>query len=109
MTPELIAAIIAILGALGALIKAYTDNIKIKNERAQTAQKRDNDSLELHDMIQRHEFEITRLKDEHVLYDTVLNDLRTEMSVLNKNIATLTVKVEMLVNVWDRSSNKSLK
>lgn len=94
MTPELIAAIIAILGALGALIKAYTDNIKIKNERAQTAQKRDQDSLELHDQVQKSQWECKYLKDEIQLLSDKVDDQARQTSILNTELAKLSVKLD---------------
>ena len=94
MTPELIAAIIAILGALGALIKAYTDNIKIKNERAQTALKRDNDSLELHDMCTKNNWQCKYLEDELRLLSDKVDDQARQTGILNTELAKLSVKLD---------------
>lgn len=97
MTPELIAAVIAILGALGALIKAYTDNIKIKNERAQTAHKRDNDSLELHDLCQKNAWETKFLKDEFQLLTAKVDDQARQTGILNTELAKLSVKLDSVL------------
>ena len=41
MTPTLATALIALIGALTAYVKAHTENSQIRQERAQTAKERD--------------------------------------------------------------------
>ncbi len=45
MTPELVAAIIALLAETTVLIKVLTDIAKIKRDRLETKETRDKDSL----------------------------------------------------------------
>ena len=96
MTPELIVAVIAVLGAITALIKQITDNLKLKAARSETAQARDADSRELHDTVLKQGFQIQQCRDSLTLYQTVQEDLKTELNLLNTNVAKLTVVVENL-------------
>ena len=68
----------------------------IQYKRKETKSERDRDSLELHDKLQRHEFEIARLKDDMALHNTLLEDIRTTVDALNVSTAKLSVTVESL-------------
>lgn len=96
LDPKLIVAIIAFLAALTALVKQITDNLKIKSDRASTAQVREKDSLEIHDTLLKQGFQIQQCRDSLTLYQTVQEDLKTELNLLNTNVAKLTVVVEGL-------------
>lgn len=98
MTPELIAAIIAFLLALTTLVKVITDKIKLNNERATTKAERDADSQKLHDMILKHDFAISQLKDTQALTSTVVDDLRDTCAQLNTSIAKLDINVANLTD-----------
>lgn len=94
--PKFIAAVIALLVNVAALVKAYTDIIKIKSDRSETKASRDKDSMELHDTILKQGFQIQQCRDSLSLYQTVQEDLKTELNLLNTNVAKLTVVVENL-------------
>lgn len=94
--PKLIAAIVAFLGSLTMLVKVYTDILKIKAQRAETATQRDADSKELHDKVLAQGFLIQQLKDSQALQATVVDDLRDQCSTLNSNIVKLDVNVANL-------------
>lgn len=96
MDPKLIVAIIAFLASLTALAKQITDNLRMKADRASTAQVRDKDSLEIHDTLLKQGFQIQQCRDSLTLYQTVQEDLKTELNLLNTNVAKLTVVVENL-------------
>lgn len=98
MTPELVVAIIALLGALTTLVKVITDKIKLNGERAATKAERDKDSQALHDMILKHDFQITQLKDNQALTSTVVDDLRDTCAQLNTSIAKLDIGVANLTD-----------
>ena len=78
--------------------------LKINADRKNTKEIRDKDSLELHDRILKHDFLIGQIKDNLTLYQTVQEDLKTELNILNTNVAKLTVVVDSL-----RETVKELK
>lgn len=96
MTPELVAAIIALLAETTVLIKVLTDIAKIKRDRLETKETRDRDSLELHDQVLKNTFQIQQLKDNQSLNATVVDDLKDQVNLLNTNVVKLTVVVEQL-------------
>ena len=98
MTPTLAAAIIAFLTALTALVKVVTDNIKIKNERAETKQERDRDSLELHDQCRENAWEIKRLKEDTAVLKTHLDDHQLQLSIFNTEMAKLSTKMDSVLD-----------
>ena len=89
MSAELAAALIGLILALTALIKQISDNIKIKNQRAETASRRDRDSQELHDQVLKNTIELKQLKDSQALTATVVDELRDVCAGLNINIVKL--------------------
>ena len=94
--PKFIAAVIALLVNIGALVKAYSDIMRIKADRLATKSDRDKDSMEVHDTILKQGFQIQQCRDALALYQTVQEDLKTELNLLNTNVAKLTVVVENL-------------
>ncbi len=92
----LVGAVVMCLGNLGALIKVWTDNVKLRNDRAQTKEARDKDSLELHDKVLKLEFSCSQLKDQQTLTATVVDDLRDQCATLNTNIVKLDMAVANL-------------
>lgn len=100
MTTELWAALIGgvalLLTNLAGLVKVWTDLAKTKADRVDTAERRDKDSQELHDTVLKQGFMIQQCRDSLSLYQTVQEDLKTELNILNTNVAKLTVVVETL-------------
>lgn len=83
-------------GLIGAVILVLTNTaglIKIIADRRATKIDRDSDSQKLHDMILKHDFAITSLKDSQALTATVVDDLRDTCSTLNTSVAKLDVNV----------------
>lgn len=72
---------------------------KIDGERKVTKAARDKDSLEVHDTLLKHSFQITQLKDQQALISTVVDDLRDTCSQLNTNIVKLDTNVQNLTEV----------
>lgn len=99
MSAELAAAIVSFLLALATLIKQISDNLKIKNQRAETAEMRNKDSQDLHDQVLKNTFQIQQLKDSQALTATVVDDLRDQCSALNANIVKLDTNVANLTDV----------
>ena len=94
--PQFVAAVIGLLLALTALVKVHTDILKIKADRKSTAEARDADSQKIHDLILKHDFAITALKDAQALTATVVDDLRDQCAALNSNIVKLDVNIANL-------------
>ena len=103
MTPELwkmlIAAVVLVLTAAAGLIKVWTEITKVKADRLATKETRDKDSLDIHDAILKHGFQIQQLKDAQSLTATVVDDLRDTCSQLNANIVKLDTNVLNLTEV----------
>lgn len=103
MTTEQIAAIVGAvvlcLGNLAALIKVWTDNVKVVKDRIATKLERDKDSTELHDKVLKLEFTTQQLKDSQALTAQVVDDLRDQCSTLNTNIVKLDMAVASLTEV----------
>lgn len=106
MSAELAAAIISLILALAALIKQIADNLKIKSQRAETAEMRNKDSQDLHDQVLKNTFQIQQLKDSQALTATVVDDLRDQCSALNTNIVKLDTNVANLTDVIRELKNK---
>lgn len=70
----------------------------INKQRKDTKQTRDQDSLALHDKILKHDFEIANLKGQAIAHDTIINDLRDQIALLNTNIARLSVILDRMEN-----------
>lgn len=100
MTTELwaalIGAVVLLLTNTAAAIKMWADIAKTKADRADTKAARDKDSLEIHDAILKHGFQIQQLRDAQSLQATVVDDLRDQCSALNANIVKLDTNVANL-------------
>lgn len=94
--PKIIAAVVLLLTNVAALVKVYTDVLKVKADRKSTAEARDADSQKLHDEVIKHGFAIQQLKDNQALTATVVDDLRDQCSALNSNIVKLDVNLANL-------------
>lgn len=103
MTTELWAALIGALVLLitnaAGLVKVWTDLSKTKESRAETATKRDQDSLELHDAVQKATWEIGILKDNAQHRDTLIEDLQKQINALNSTLAVTNTQLHTLVDV----------
>lgn len=95
----LVVAITSLVGNLALLVKVITDKMKLTNDRLATKTERDKDSQELHDMVLKHGFQISQLKDQQALTSTVVDDLRDTCATLNTNIVKLDTNVSNLTSV----------
>ena len=75
---------------------------KIDNERQKTKVERDADSQDLHDKLLKMEFDVANMKGEVGHHKNVLEDLRSQVNLLNVNIVKLTVSLETLVNSMEK-------
>lgn len=79
-----------------SLVSVIIVYIVIQSKRKNTKEERDKDSSNIHDTLLRHEFEITNLKGISNHHEEVLEDLRTQLSLLNTNLVKFSVEVENL-------------
>ena len=70
--------------------------IKIKNDRKSTKESRDKDSLEIHDSLLKHGFQITALKDAQQLHAQWMEDMKSMINAMNVAIAKLDTTVASL-------------
>ena len=69
---------------------------KIGNERQITKTQRDNDSLQIHDQLLKHDFEIANLKGQSIHHEQILDDLRQQVTILNQNLSVVVTKLDTL-------------
>ena len=77
---------------------------KIGSDRQATKVTRDNDSQELHDDLLKVKFKVTELDGRTQHHATLLEDLRTQMALLNNNIVKMSVMID---NFYELMKNKS--
>lgn len=102
MTPalwaSLIGAVVLLLTNTAALIKVFTDNAKIKMDRAETKSSREKDSRELHDKVLKLEFGYTTLKDNQQLINKQVTDTAKAVGILNTQLAQVLVKLDNVID-----------
>lgn len=90
--------VIIVLAILGG--RLWLKFAQMQADRATTKETRDKDSMEIHDKLLKHEFELANLKGIVTEHKTVLDDLRDQMNQLNVNIVELTVVVKEMNRTW---------
>lgn len=85
--------IIVVLGYL------YFKFKRVEEDRIETKQHRDKDSEEIHDMLMKNTWEINRIKEDNSHRDVLLEDLKAQVNIVNKNLAILSTKLDNLVEV----------
>lgn len=99
LDPKLIVAIVAFLASLTALAKQITDNLKIKSDRATTAEQRNADSQKLHDDVQKLNWENARLKEDVAFVRSVADDHQLQLSALNTELAKVSTKLDSALEI----------
>ena len=115
--PELIAAVVGVVSGLGGLITAVTawvqnktENETIRNEREQTKVIRDQDSLAMHDAIEKLKFQVQANKDSIGLLFTKSDDLANAVNLLTTNVAVMGQKIDQVLDaVTDLKKRRSRK
>ena len=75
---------------------------KIDSQRKETKAVRDEDSREIREKLQAHDFEIANLKGSSGHHSEVLDDLREQINILNVNLVKNTVTIENLGKVVEK-------
>ena len=70
---------------------------KIGSERKSTAEERDKEFREIHDKLIEYQFQIAALKGTSEKHDTLIDDLREQITILNTNVVKLTVTMEQFM------------
>lgn len=97
IAPLIPPAALPLLIVIIAVIWVYYKLQTLNKERAETKIQRDNDSIRLHDMVQKNTWEINQLKMETSHRDTLIDDLRMQVNELNTNLALVSQKLDTLV------------
>lgn len=82
-------------GGIGILAAVYV-YLKINSQRKETKSQREKDSIELHDKILKHDFEISRLKGDLDQQRNLNSDLSNQINILSQSVAKFSVAVDML-------------
>ena len=104
LSAELIGAIVLFLTNTAGLVKVWTDNNKTKADRASTKAQRDQDSLDLHDKVQKNTWEIGNLKDTMKLYSDRLLDTERQINIIVKEMAVISTKLDNLIDLVKKES-----
>lgn len=102
MDPTIAALVVAVtsLCANGAiLVKVVADKIKLTNDRMATKAERDNDSQNLHDDVQRLNWENSRIKEDIAFTKTSLDDHQVQLSTLNTELAKVSTKLDSALDI----------
>lgn len=106
MSPELIASIIALLGALTAFIKSRIDVSNIRAQRTETAVLRDREIQEMRDKVQKIEWDNKYLKDEQAFINSKLDDQAKQTGILTTELAKISVKMDNVLDAIERLTAK---
>lgn len=103
MTPELwatlIGGIVLLLTNSAAAIKLWGEVQRQKADRAQVGARRDADSQELHDTVQKLTWENARLKEDMQFMKSGLDDHQMQLSVLNTELAKVSTKLDSALDI----------
>lgn len=79
-----------------AAIYFYLKFTSLTKDRENTKYVRDNDSQVIHDDILKLKFKVSDLDGKAVKHETIIEDMRQQLTELNTNIVRLSVVVEQL-------------
>jgi hypothetical protein len=103
MTTELwaglIGAVILLLTNTAAAVKLWGEVQKTKADRALVGARRDADSQELHDTVQKLTWENARLKEDVQFMKSGLDDHQMQLSVLNTELAKVSTKLDSALEI----------
>lgn len=99
LSTELIAAIVALLGALTALIKSRIDVKQIAADRETTAELRNKDSADLHDKVLKLEFQCGANKDSIADFNRRFDDTTGQINAMNTQLAAVLVRIDNIAEL----------
>jgi len=98
ITP-IVAAVIALIGAVTSWVKARIEIDKIKASRSETKATRDNDSRELHDKVLKLEFSDSLTKETLLLHRQQINEVSVTTRTLTTQLAVVVTKLDNIIDV----------
>lgn len=112
MEPQLTAAIVACLGAIGTMCGAIALYLKSKAEnekskaaiagielsRAETKTSRDREAQELREKVEKNAWEVERLKEDTKRNTAVMEELKKTIGTLDNNVVRLGCTVDNLAD-----------
>lgn len=69
---------------------------KIDGQRKQTKEQRDSEYIKLHDTIEKLKWEVDSLKQNDIHREQVIEDIRSQLGILNTEVAKLSVSIDKL-------------
>lgn len=99
LSTELVAALIALIGAITALVKSRIDINQINSDRDTTKESRDKDSQELHDKVLKLEFQCGQNKDTIKDYNRRFEDTTSQINLLNKQLVEVLVRIDTITEI----------
>lgn len=94
ISPTALPLVVVLLGGLYLWLKFG----RMEKDRQETKIQRDSDSQNIHDEIQRHSWELNRIKEDNGHRDQLLEDLRKQVEAVNSNLAVVATKLDHLVD-----------
>lgn len=98
ISPAALPLVVVIIAALFF----YYKFIGLTKDRENTKIQRDNDSQTIHDDILKLKFKVSELDGRTVKHESIIEDMRQQLSELNTNIVRLAVVVEELAKKIDK-------
>lgn len=98
ISPAALPLVIVVVAAIFFYFKFNS----IAKDRENTKVQRDNDSQTIHDDILKLKFKVTELDGRTVKHESIIEDMRQQLSELNTNIVRLSVVVEELAKKFDK-------
>ena len=99
ISPAALPLVIVVVAAIFFYFKFNS----ITKDRESTKIQRDNDSQTIHDDILKLKFKVTELDGRIVKHESIIEDMRQQLSELNANIVRLAVVVEELAKKIDNN------
>jgi len=100
--PYISPAALPLVVVIIAAIFFYFKFISLTKDRENTKIQRDNDSQTIHDDILKLKFKVSELDGRTVKHESIIEDMRQQLSELNTNIVRLAVVVEELAKKIDK-------
>lgn len=97
--PKFIAAMVALVVNIGALVKAYSDIMRIKADRLSTKENRDSDSQNLHDQVQKLTWENSRLREDMQFMKSGFDDHTAQLNIFNTELAKVSTKLDNALDI----------
>lgn len=96
MSPEIVASIVAVLGAIAAYIKSKIDLDKVKADRTETAALRDQEAVDLRERVRSLELRADFTKEKIDNLVNQISDNNEKLNLLNTQMARLLERLDSM-------------